>query len=206
MYKQAIDEHTERVFRTLALLDEAKKFYLAGGTALALQLGHRLSVDLDCFSQEDFSNNAIKRRLALAGNFSVSGEEEGTIHGVLDEVKVSFLYYPYKLLFPLLSHEGLALADARDIVAMKLDAVSSRGTKKDFFDMYALLQIYSLEELLSFFEKKYTNIQYNRLHILKSLVYFQDAQEDPDPMLLGEMKNVSWEEVQEKLRTEAYRF
>lgn len=84
------------------------------------------------------------------------------------------------------------MADERDIAAMKIDAISARGSKKDFVDMYFLLQKYSLSQLIEFFEKKYQNIQYNKLHILKSLVYFDNADNNPDQIMLVDF---DWEKI-----------
>jgi hypothetical protein len=91
------------------------------------------------------------------------------------------------------------LADERDIAAMKLDAVSSRGSKKDFIDIHFLLEKYSLSELLEIFEKKYAAIKFNKIHILKSLSYFEDAESDPMPIML---KPILWEVVKKKIVTE----
>lgn len=79
---------------------------------------------------------------------------------------------------------------------MKIDTISSPGSKKDFFDLYFLLEKYSLQDLLAIFYKKYENIKYNKLHILKSLAYFEDAKNDPDPFMLREAK---WDEVQKEI-------
>lgn len=102
-----------------------------------------------------------------------------------DHVKVSFLRYEYDLLFSPVAFDGIFLADERDIAAMKLDAVSSRGSRKDFVDIHELLKKYSLAELIGFFEKKYSNIKYNVLHVLKSLVYFEDAENEPSPIMMN---------------------
>jgi predicted nucleotidyltransferase component of viral defense system len=178
----------------------ADSFYLAGGTALALQLGHRISIDLDWFTADSFSLEAVKKKISVLGEFKLSGEEEWTLHGALDGVKVSFLRYDYSLLYPLIGWEGIKLADERDIAAMKIDAASSRGSKKDFIDIYYLLLKYRLPELIGFFEKKFQNIKYNKLHILKSLVFFEDAEDEPMPIMI---KKTDWEAVKKKIAAEA---
>ncbi|MDP2586960.1 MAG: nucleotidyl transferase AbiEii/AbiGii toxin family protein [Candidatus Komeilibacteria bacterium] len=177
--------------------DLVEKFYLAGGTALAILLGHRESIDLDWFCQDGFSNQEIKAYLSKLGSFKLTSESEGTVNGLLDNVKVSFLRYPYKLLFPVVALDKVKLADERDIAAMKIDAISSRGSKKDFIDMFFLLQKYPLAEIIGFFEKKYFEIDYNKLHLLKSLVYFTDADNEPLPIMI---KDVNWEEVKKDLQ------
>jgi hypothetical protein len=165
---------------------------LAGGTALALHFGHRLSIDLDFFSASDFNVRSYQEKLSELGNFSLTKEAAGTLDGILDEVKISLFCYHYPLLFPVIVLDGVAVADPRDIACMKLDAISSRGSKKDFVDMAFLLERYSLEDIFEWFEKKYSTLQYNKMHILKSLTYFDDAEQEPSPQMLIE-KN--WEAV-----------
>ena len=199
MHQEAIDERTKRVWDKIAASAIAERFYLAGGTALAVHFGHRKSIDLDFFSPENFSKTELKRQLSQIGNIAVMGESEGTLHVTIDHVMVSFLRYGYNLLFPTLEFEGLPLADERDIAAMKLDAVSSRGSKKDFIDIHVLLKKYTLAELMDIFKKKYSNINYNLLHILKSLVYYDDADGEPSPVML---QDIRWDDVKESLRKE----
>jgi predicted nucleotidyltransferase component of viral defense system len=203
MFSQSIDKKTKRVLEQIAGTEIAKNFYLAGGTALAIQLGHRESIDLDWFCQGDFSNGKIKEELSKIGKFKISSEEEGTIHGELNGVKVTFLRYNYGQLYPFVPFEGINLADERDIAAMKIDAISTRGSKKDFVDLYFLTETYSLSDLISVFENKFSHIEYNRLHILKSLTYFEEAEDEPMPVML---KKVSWERVKEEIIKEVMNF
>lgn len=197
MFEESISQETKLVLEKISQSDLAEKFYLAGGTALALQLGHRQSIDLDWFCETDFSNQEIKSRLSKLGKFKITSESAGTVNGLLDNVRVSFLRYQYKLLFPLVALGKVKLADERDIAAMKIDAVSSRGSKKDFIDIFFLLNKYSLAEIVGFFEKKYAEIDYNKLHILKSLIYFTDADDEPMPMML---RNINWEQVKKGIQ------
>jgi hypothetical protein len=192
MHPEAIDKKTKSILEKIETSPLARDFYLAGGTALAFQLGHRKSIDLDWFSGTKFSNEKIKKQLSLFGTFRLLGEEENTIHGVVAGVRISFFYYGYTPLFPFVKFENINLADERDIAAMKIDAISSRGGKKDFIDIYFLLEKYSLRELIDFFEKKYKDIEYNKLHIFKSLVYFEDAENEPMPRMI---KEVEWDVV-----------
>lgn len=199
MHTETLAPETQRVLEAVAKQLSVTDFYLAGGTALALQIGHRESVDLDFFSATDFKRETLKAALATFGRYILTNEEEGTLDGSLDDVKISFLRYEYPMLFPLISFDGIHLADIRDIACMKLDAVSSRGSKKDFIDIFFLLKQFSLDELIGFFEKKYDRIQYNKLHILKSLTYFSEAEDEPLPKMLAD---VSWEDVKETMRSE----
>lgn len=200
MYAESINEAAQRVFAKIAATSFVNSFYLAGGTALAFQLGHRVSYDLDFFSSRAFNVFLIRSELAKQGTFSVTFEDEKTLDGVLDGVKTSFFEYRYALLFPPFEFEGIHIADKRDVAAMKIDAISSRGSKKDFFDLYFLLQEYSLSELIGFFEKRYSDVHYNKVHVLKSIAYFEDAEREPDPNLI---KKASWKEVREVIEKEA---
>jgi len=196
MHQEAIDEQTKRVWDKIAKTDIAGRFYLAGGTALAVHFGHRKSIDLDFFSSENFSTSDLKRQLSQISEIVLLGEADGTLHATADHVMVSFFHYGYSLLFPPIKFEGLMLADKRDIAAMKLDAVSSRGSRKDFIDIYELLKYYTLAELIDFFEMKYTGIKYNMLHILKSLIYFEDADGEPPPVMLHE---AGWDNIKKNI-------
>ena len=187
MYFETVEPGTKRVLDALVRSGIAADFYLAEGTALAIELGHRRSIDLDFFSTGDFRTTDLKEALSGIGDLVVVGEEEGTLHVTIDGVKVSFLRYRYPLLYPLVDFEGTALADERDIAAMKIDAISSRGSRKDFIDLFVLLEKYPLRELLGYFEKKFAGIGFNTLHILKSLVYFDDAEGEPMPMMLRDI-------------------
>ncbi|MBI3952715.1 MAG: nucleotidyl transferase AbiEii/AbiGii toxin family protein [Candidatus Doudnabacteria bacterium] len=200
MHLETINAPTKRVLEKIAKSGIAKDFYLAGGTALAIQLGHRMSEDLDWFSPDKFSGDDIKKGLSRIGSLELIGEETGTVHGILDGVRVSFFYYGYPWLYPLVDFENIKLADERDIAAMKIDAASSRGSKKDFIDLYFLMEKYPLAELLHFFEKRYKKIKFNKLHILKSLTFFEDAQQDPMPIMI---KPADWDEVKKKIAAAA---
>ena len=192
MFIETINSETKCVLEKISKSGLTSSFYLAGGTALAIQLGHRESIDLDWFSEKVFTNSQIKDALSKLGKFELISEDENTIHGLLDNVRVSFFCYPYENIFPLISFQEISLADERDIAAMKIDAMSSRGSKKDFIDLYFLLKRYSPGELLDFFEKKFKNIDYNKLHILKSFSYFETAEEEPMPKMI---EKVEWSEV-----------
>ncbi len=201
MFEQAIEKQTKRVLGELSRV-AANGFCLAGGTALAIQLGHRKSIDLDWFCSEGFDGDKIKLWLSQLDEVEIVAEEEGTIHALIAGVKVSFFDYPYPLIFPLLTFEGgqcngVKLADKREIAAMKLDAISSRGSKKDFVDLFFLLKEFSLTEIFTFFEKKYYKIKFNKLHMLRSLTYFELADSEPMPVML---EAVDWEEVKRAIK------
>jgi len=192
MYKEVINQKTERLLIDLTKSDIIKDFYLAGGTALAFQFGHRKSIDLDWFNKNSFNTQELRKELSKIAKPIIKAEEKDTLDLVLSDVKLTFLGYPYDLLFPLIDYQGVKLADYRDIACMKLDAVSSRGSKKDFIDLYFILQNISLEELFELFEKKYQKIEFNKMHILKSLNYFIDTDKEPMPVML---KEIEWKNI-----------
>lgn len=200
MYSQVL---TERTKNTLALLGKEKILkdcYLAGGSALALHLGHRLSFDLDFFAPVEFERKKIIQQLEPFG-LKVEREDWGTILGKLGDIKFSLFYYKYPLIAETIDYHGINIANLKDIAAMKIDAVSSRGTKRDFIDLYFLLKKFeSIDNLLIFYDQKYQKLDANRFHIIKSLEYFADADKDQDPKML--VSDYSWEEVKKILQEE----
>jgi hypothetical protein len=198
-HPETITAGTALTFRTLrdrSLIGDA---YLAGGTALALRFGHRLSVDLDFFTPELFDQDAFLLRLQTMPDFSLVTKGPHTLHAVIQGTKVSFLGYLYPDLFPPVPFEGVPVADPRDIACMKVSAIASRGTKRDFIDLYVASQRFGLGEILDWFGRKYAETRYNRLHILKSLTFFGDAEKDPLPHMLMPL---AWEDVTRFFRKE----
>jgi len=199
MHQEVINSKTKRLLEALVKTKEIKDFYLAGGTALALQIGHRQSIDLDWFIQEQISIVQLKKSLSSLGGLTIESEDEETLNCLLNGVKLSFFVYPYPLLFSFIDFNGVKIADERDIACMKIDAISSRGSKKDFIDLYFLLRKYQLRDLLDLFDKKYKNIKYNRLHILKSLIYFEKTENEPMPKMF---QKIDWPAVKNKIKKE----
>lgn len=193
MYPQTLYPKTRQVLDRIKTLPVMSGFYLAGGTALALQLGHRKSVDLDFFSDNFPKRDQILQELRQL-NPQITNETQGTMDLLIDDVKVSLLEYNYSILEDLKEFEGVKMASVADIACMKLSATSSRGSKKDFIDLYVILKKYSLEELFIMFEKKFMGVSYQKLILLKSLAYFSDAEADPDPDYTEE---ISWYEVKD---------
>lgn len=157
------------------------EFYLGGGTGLALQIGHRDSIDFDFFSNNPFDPNVMIQRLTKIFDnklFSVTQVEKNTLSILLQsEIKISFITYEYKLLSPLISTKYMNIASVPDIACMKLSTIMQRSTLKDYVDLYEIMKIYSLEELLLFMKKKYPII--DSAVILKSLSYLEDITDEP---------------------------
>jgi len=199
MYKEILSKKTEHILTKIGKNKTFEDFYLAGGTALALQINHRKSIDLDWFSNKLFSTRKLKEELKKIGNLKINEEEENTLNCILDGVKISFFYYPYKNLFSFVKYRDVKLADIRDIACMKIVAISSRGSKKDFIDMFFLLKEFSLKKLLRLFDKKYKGIKYNHVHILKGLTYFEESEKEPMPIIIGE---INWRDVKKEIKKE----
>ena len=183
-HRETLAAATEAALRALrdgSLLDGA---YLAGGTGLALHFGHRLSEDLDFFVKDAFDEEAFLQRIQTVPGFSLVAKAPGTVHANIQGTKVSFLGYAYPVLFPTSPFLGVHVADPRDIACMKIGAIAGRGTKRDFVDLYIASRQFGLAELLRLFASKYRQTGYSRVHIMKSLVYFDDAAKDPMPHML----------------------
>jgi len=198
MHKEALTKNTKNVLDALNTARVVKDFYLAGGTALALYFGHRFSIDLDWFAEKFDYTPIFRHQLEKLGRLSIDSESKNTFNGVLNGVKISFFEYPYPLIsFKSQYQKNIFLAGIPDIAAMKLEAISSRGSYKDFIDIYFLLQKYSLEELLGFMRKKFVNIDYNEAHLLKALIYFEEVKGTPKPKLI---KQASWRQITNIIR------
>jgi predicted nucleotidyltransferase component of viral defense system len=186
MSKSVLDETQAKLFGQFADYPEiAENFYLAGGTALALQLGHRKSIDFDFFSGSDFSVDGIAQFVVRKLQGTVISESPGTLHADVSGVKLSFLAYAYPMLKPFQMLDGIRLASVDDIAAMKIGAVSQRGSKKDFFDLYEILKKLSFLAIKNDFLEKFGSERVSCYHVLKSLFYFDDAEAEPDPISLN---------------------
>ncbi len=180
----------KRALRLLGPLMSRQAFYLAGGTAIALHLGHRRSVDLDWFT-----GNRVPDMLLLARAIRDEGVplgvrqiERGTIHGEIGRVPVTLLEYRYPLLQGLGQWRayGCAVAALDDLACMKLSAITQRGAKKDFVDIYALGSRHKpLAELLSAYQRKYAIREVS--HVLYALAYFDDADRERMPKMLWDL-------------------
>jgi len=166
-------------------------FYLVGGTALALQFGHRMSIDIDLFTLDDFDKNNLIEILSKSFDVSIEFENKNMVITYINNIKVDFVKMGYPILFEPLLIENIRMLDIRDIVAMKLKAIAQRGSKKDFFDIYFFLQQMKMESMLQLFKKKFE--QHELFYIVKSLTYFNDAENDADPILFD--KDVTWAKV-----------
>ncbi|MEK7659598.1 MAG: nucleotidyl transferase AbiEii/AbiGii toxin family protein [Patescibacteria group bacterium] len=176
---------------------KSSTWYLAGGTALALQAGHRMSVDLDFFTPlASFHESALIARLGRNKAWRTTLREQGTVYGEFHRAKISFLAYPLFIRAQRPKWHGMVrVLDARDIAVMKIIAITQRGSKRDFFDLFWCAQhIEPLEDIIRRLKKQYPSVAHDYHHILKSLVYFDDAEHDPDLQIHF---RASWKMVKE---------
>ncbi|MEK7858064.1 MAG: nucleotidyl transferase AbiEii/AbiGii toxin family protein [Elusimicrobiota bacterium] len=173
-----------------------RDFYLAGGTALALRLGHRVSLDLDLFSAKNALGAGQRRTLLedlkATGPLKIKEEKDGTCHLDLGGTSVSLFHYDYPILGTSQSWRGLEAASLEDIAAMKLSAVLGRGSKKDFIDLYELCRRLGLDRVMTTAGRKFPRHADFPLQAARALLYFDDAQKEPMPRMLGPG---SWEDV-----------
>ncbi len=181
----------------LALLKDIKtinNFYLAGGTALSLQIGHRISYDLDFFTHNTFDSDMLLKSLNRVLKLKKVTITEGSLRGFSNECEISFFLYQYPLIDKKEIYNNIYLASIKDIALMKIIAIGSRGLKKDFYDLYFILKnYYKITDLFNIFSKKFGENDINQFHYIKSLTFFEMA--DNDHTLINLISNVSWDEV-----------
>ena len=175
-----------------AMMNESTfdSFVLVGGTSLALQYGHRDSIDLDFFGNQPIDEDLFLSKLSLFGCVQWIKKSDNVLICSVNDIKVDFVSYPYTWIGPVIHANKVRLASDRDIAAMKLNAIAGRGSKKDFIDLYFILQRFSLNEVISFYNEKYPDG--SLFMVLKSLSYFEDADLELSPKMYID---VQWDEI-----------
>ena len=193
---RTIEPHTLELLKKLTVNPLLRELRLVGGTALALQYGHRMSIDLDFFGKIEIDKEELKDSLRENGEFSVINETRNIHQYLIDGVKVDIVNYNYPWIDDSIEEDGLCLASPKDIAAMKINAIEGRGTKKDFIDIAELLKHYPLKELLDFHTQKYSDA--TTFRAMLSLSYFDDAEKQPMPtMFISE----TWEQMKQNIKT-----
>jgi hypothetical protein len=200
LHEEILTERQREALRSLGPKAAERDFYLAGGTAVALQLGHRRSEDFDWFIRD-----RIEDPMRLAGEirdegiaFETGQVARGTLYGTVDGVRVSFLEFRYPLLDPLLEwpEYGFRLAGLQDLACMKLSAIAQRGSRKDFVDLYALVRAgQTIPEMLDAYRRKFSVEDIG--HVLYAMAYFDDAEAERMPDMLWDM---SWRVIKESIQ------
>ncbi|RGZ33016.1 hypothetical protein DW992_07115 [Bacteroides stercoris] len=190
LYLETVESSTLELLKKLQRLPVLEQTRLVGGTALALQLGHRKSIDLDFFGTVDCEAEYLRESIAGIASLTILKESPHIHIYIVDGIKVDIVNYKYPWLDDVVLKQGLRLASVSDIAAMKITAIIGRGTKKDFIDIAFLLHHFSLEEILHFYAAKYNDSSV--FMAMKSLAYFDDAEADPMPDMFV---NQSWQQV-----------
>ena len=190
LYLETVESSTLELLKKLQRLPVLEQTRLVGGTALALQLGHRKSIDLDFFGTVDCEAEYLRESIAGIASLTILKESPHIHIYIVDGIKVDIVNYKYPWLDDVVLEQGLRLASVSDISAMKITAIIGRGTKKDFIDIAFLLHHFSLEEILHFYAAKYNDSSV--FMAMKSLAYFDDAEADPMPDMFV---NQSWQQV-----------
>ncbi len=202
MFTKTLSQNAAAALVLLGKSGILQNAYLAGGSACALQIGHRVSLDLDFFTEKEFDTEIVLKQLEELTGFKLDETAKWTILGSFPKVKFSYFYYRYPLIKKTSQLSQIKLASLEDIAAMKIDAICSRGTKRDFIDLYFLVKKISLEQIFKFYDKKYGKLSNNILHIMRSLDYFADADSQESPKMLVP---VSWEEIKKFFQKQAIR-
>jgi predicted nucleotidyltransferase component of viral defense system len=196
LFWNTITENMRLVMSGFTQSELGDRFYLAGGTALSLQIGHRLSVDLDFFSPtEDIPSIRVGLEKALAPlNATLADSSWGNLVYLAKNVRVGFYGYGYSLVAPLIQTEEARLASIEDIALMKLDALLSRSARKDFYDLYFICQSIPLRQIFDKAPQKYPAVRDFEAQTVKRLVYFENAEVEANPSVLH---HVDWQTVKE---------
>jgi hypothetical protein len=190
LHYKTVDEFTLELLKKLQSLRIFSEMRLVGGTSLALQIGHRKSIDIDLFGLLNVDFDALTDELKTIGDVIVLGNSKNIHTYLIDEIKVDIVHYEYPWLKNKIVSDEIHLAAIEDIAAMKLSAIIGRGSKKDFIDLYYILQQFDLAQLMSFYGQKFHDG--SSFLVLKSLVYFEDADLEAMPWMF---EDLSWEEV-----------
>ena len=196
-FPEAITPGCQKALTCLRQQPWLEGYYLAGGTALALQIGHRVSTDLDWFTPnhllETAEREVLRARLVSIDVYEDKREQDGQLYCQLAGADVSFIFQHHALIEPTIDYDGIPLDSPIDIGVMKLSAINSRGTRRDFVDLYCLRDIVPLERLLQLAEVKYADRPSFLDITVRALAYFADAEQQPMPRLIW--KDVKWIDI-----------
>lgn len=198
LHTEAVDKNLLQLLEQLMISDELKNFYLVGGTALALQLGHRKSLDIDLFYHDHFDSSFIAD--FLNDTFEISSLEvsKNLVRCYINKIKIDILSHRYPLVDPIITSNNIRIASLKDIAAMKLNAITNRGMKKDFWDIGTLLNIFSLKEMLMFYQIKYPTS--SLWQVEKSLCWFEDADNELTEII--DLKGNHWQTIKQNILSE----
>ena len=200
MHREVLNEDQIHLLPRLGAFAGASGFYLGGGTAIALYFGHRKSIDFDWFTHERVEDPMVLAQRARQSGLDVSDPRiaPGTLHALVDSVRVSFFEYPYPFIndptdWP---EYRVTLASPDDLACMKLAAIAGRGSRRDFIDMYILaMEHLSISNALELYQRKYETRDI--AHVLLGLSYFDDADREPSPVML---RDLPWDKIKAQFK------
>ena len=195
LHLNTIDDITHETLVSLQAKDYLKDFALVGGTNLSLRLGYRKSIDPGLFSVVEFNTEKLNDHLQIDFNYDFRSLSKYMLFGYVNNVKTDWIYHPFPLLEPVEIVENIRMFSIPDVSAMKLFAVTKRGSKKNFFDIFKLCQLLGRDQLFHFFSTKYREDKMWMMQM--SLVYFEDAEPEEDPEIIE--KGLTWEKVKKYL-------
>lgn len=196
LHFETLPAGTLGLLKDLSAHPALQQFSLVGGTALALRFGHRRSIDFDFFTPESFDVEALADTLSKElPDFETTGMNKVGFNAHIGDLKVDFVTYRYPLLAEPETQDGIRMFSLPDIVGMKLSAITNRGARKDFYDLHALIRHLGVDKLIEIYQRKYPS--HDPMIVLRSMIYFDDAEDDNDPELLA---GQAWGEVKETIR------
>jgi hypothetical protein len=199
LYRKSVSAELLELLNFVMEQEEFAGFNLVGGTSLALQIGHRVSIDIDLFGKSDIDEYTFLEALKSFGTVQVLKKSKNILICSVNGVKIDFVNYNYSLLQPIQNIEKIRLVSLRDIAAMKLNAIAGGGSKKDFIDLFFLLKHFSLSEMLGFYNEKYKDG--SEFMVRKSIGYFEDADREETPIIY---ENITWVEMKKYISQQRF--
>ena len=194
LHYSTIHPKTLQLLKDLQEIEFLNEYFLVGGTSLALQIGHRISIDLDLFAYSDMEVSPVLDYINHLGKVRVVNQTPKILNLFIDDIKVDFVSYRYKFIDSPINIDNLKLATIQDIAAMKLSAIAGRGSRKDFIDLYFILEQFTLPQIFDFYNSKFPDG--TDFLVFKCLTYFDDAEIEPMPKML---KQINWNEIKNRI-------
>ena len=203
LYLDTVKSETYQLLEKLMQVPELADFVLVGGTNLSLRFGHRISVDLDLFTNTIFERDEVFEGIVCAFPKTIKlDQKKQTLWLNIDGIKVDVILHQYKYIRPVEIINDIRLMSVQDIIPMKLEAMATRGVKKDFWDIAELLNHFELKEMVNFYQLKYPNSDIG--HVLLSMTYFVDAEQQKDNP--QDLKGITWNQVKSKMKNTIERY
>jgi len=198
LFYTTVKPRTLELLKALMEVPEHRAFNLAGGTSLSLQIGHRISVDLDLFGNHPFQADEMLQSVKNCGNVKILHKTKNILMLDIEGIKVEIVNYSYSLVKDFSVEDGIRLLSLEDIGAMKLAAITGRGRKRDLYDLFFLLKKFSLDQILGFYRQKYPDG--NEWLVARSIIYFEDANNDLE---MRPFQKILWTSVKKQIEKEA---